>query len=195
MIGAGQWIRDARHDPKTVRLLGAQAVLVRIFVSSGDDALAERDFLDALIRDAINPVLMDLDFRFRFEVDRWERTAPHKILPDASPNDEFVARARAANLVVSVLIDELRQGTKEELEAVLHADDVELSVIWCEDRQSVPDTEVSRWLARQKSLILYDRAGRPEKPGPKVALARLATEASLVALRTHDPEGLLRERR
>ena len=49
--------------------------MVRVFLSSGDDALAERNFLDALIRDAINPVLMDLDFKVRFEVDRWDRAA------------------------------------------------------------------------------------------------------------------------
>ncbi len=184
-----------RHDYGALRLLGSDAVLVRVFVSSGDDALEARDFLDALFRDALNPVLMDFRLRVRFEVDRWERTAPHKIVPGGSPNEEFVARARAAHLVVSVLIDELRQGTQQELEAVLGEDDIELSVVWCEARESTPDSDVSRWLARQKSSILYDRAGRPETLGPKLALARLTTEAAFVALRTHDPEGLLRERR
>jgi len=178
-----------------LRLFGSQAAIVRIFLSSGDDALAERDFLDALIRDAINPVLMDLDFKVRFEVDRWERTAPHKILPGATPNDEFVARARRADLVISVLIDELREGTQGELEAVLKEDEIELSVVWCEDREGEPDTEASRWLALQDKRIIYDRAGRPDQTGPKIALARLATEAALTALKTHDPEGLLRERR
>jgi len=107
-------------------------------------------------------------------------TAPHKILPGASPNDKFVARARRANLVVSLLIDELREGTRGELEAVLNEDEIELSVVWCEDREGEPYTEVSRWLALQDKRIIYDRAGRPDQTGPKIALARLATEAALL---------------
>jgi len=130
-----------------------------------------------------------------FEVDRWKRSAPHKILVDASPNDEFVARAKRANLVVSVLIDRLGPGTQEELEAILDEDDVELSVVWCERRDGYPDTQVSRWLGRHQHDILYDRAGRPDTPGPRIALVRLIIEAMLTALREHAPKELLRERR
>lgn len=178
-----------------MRLLGTSTTTVRVFLSSGDDALTERDFVDALVYNGVNTVLMNLDFSVRFEVDRWERSAPHKILVDASPNDEFVARAKRANLVVSVLIDRLGPGTEEELEAVLDEETVELSVVWCERRDGHPDTEVSRWLDRHKGDVFYDRAGSPNTPGPRIALVRLIIEAMLTALRDHAPKELLRERR
>jgi len=178
-----------------VRLLGTPTTTVRIFLSSGDDALSERDFVDALVRDGVNTALMNLDFSVRFEVDRWERSAPHKILIDASANDEFVARAKRANLVVSVLIDRLGQGTQQELEAALEEDGVELSIVWCEARDGHPDTEVGRWLACHEDDLLYDRAGGSETPGPRIALVRLFIEAMLTALREHAPRELLRERR
>jgi hypothetical protein len=178
-----------------VRLGGALTTTVRIFLSSGDDALEERDFFDALVRDAINACLMDLDSSIRFEVDRWERSAPHKLLPDAGPNDEFVARAKRANLVVSVLIDNLRPGTREELEAALAEDGVEVSVVWCEKRDGQPDSEVSRWLLSRQGQLFYDRAGRPDTTGPKVAFVRLITAALLTALRDYAPRELVHERR
>jgi hypothetical protein len=178
-----------------VRILVKQTKTLSVFISSGDDALTERDFLDSLIRDGLTPVLMDLEFSLRLEVDRWERSAPHKIRPGASPNDEFVARAMRANLVVCVLKDRLGPGTQEEIEAVLGEDDVELSIVWCEDRTTSPDTEVSRWLASHQGYALYDRAGLDDTEGPRVALVRLMTQAMLTALRDHTPEEFLRERR
>jgi hypothetical protein len=176
-----------------VRIRGTQLTMVRVFVSSGDDALTSRDYIDRLVADAVNAALMALNVPIRFEVDRWERSAPHKILPGATPNEEFVARAKAANLVVSVLIDELGQGTREELEAVLPEEEVELSVVWCEDRDNRPNTGVSGWLKRQREDILYDRAGRAETDGPRIALTRLFMEAMLEGMRDHAPADLWTE--
>lgn len=180
---------------KDVRLSGSKTTTIRIFLSSGDDALAERDFFDSLVRDGVNAALMNLGYSVRFEVDRWERSAPHKILLGASPNDEFVERAKCANLVVSVLIDNLGQGTKEELEAALSEGSIELSIVWCEARDANPDTDVSRWLLGHQGEVFYDRAGRPETDGPRVALGRLITEATLTALRQYAPEELMHEAR
>lgn len=168
-----------------VRLGGTQLTMVTVFVSSGDDALANRDYIDRLVADAVNVALQSLKLPVRFEVDRWERTAAHRMLPGAEPNQEFVARAKAANLVVSVLIDKLGQGTREELEAVLAEDDVELSIIWCEQRDNEPNTQVSRWLSRQRNEVLYDRADHPKTDGPRIALTRLFMEAMLTAVRDH----------
>lgn len=178
---------------RAVRIRGTQLTMVRVFVSSGDDALTNRDYIDRLVANAVNAALMSLDVPVRFEVDRWERSAPHKILAGATPNEEFVARAKAANLVVSVLIDELGQGTRDELEAVLPDEEVELSIVWCEQRDNRPSTQVSRWLKRQREDILYDRAGRPETDGPRIALTRLFMEAMLEAVRDHAPADLWTE--
>lgn len=178
-----------------VRLIPIPTRTIQLFVSSGDDALEQRDFLDALVRNGIVPVLIDRGHTVRFDVDRWERTAPHKILPGGSPNDEFVARAKRATLVVCILIDELGPGTREELEAALAQEGVELAVVWCEDREADGDTEVGRWLAAHKGEFLYDRAGRPGTDGPRIALARLVFDAALGVLSDHRQEELLRERR
>jgi hypothetical protein len=176
-----------------VRLLGTPTILVTVFVSSGVDALQQRDFIDALVRDAVNAALARFSVKVRFEVDRWERTAPHKITQDGSANDEFVARAKQASLVVGILIDKMGEGTREELEAVLPEDDVELSIVWCEDREGQPDSAVSRWLAGRQDDVVYDRAGRPDTPGPQIAITRLFIEAMLSAMRDHAPKELWHE--
>jgi len=51
-----------------VRLLGTPTQTVRVFLSSGDDALCEREFVDALVYDGVNTVLMNLEFSVRFEL-------------------------------------------------------------------------------------------------------------------------------
>ncbi len=191
----GAPVQPARHAHALVRLLGSPTTLLTVFISSGDDALGQRDFIDALVRDGVNAALRQLNVPVRFEVDRWERTAPHKILPGASSNDEFVARARAADLVVSVLIDRLGPGTREELEAALDEDDVEVAILWCEQREGRPDSDVGRWLSSLDDAVLWDRAGRPETQGPHIALARLFMEAMLTVMRDHAPKELWHERR
>lgn len=188
--------RQARPSCWTaVRLLGTPTTLVTVFVSSSDEALQQRDFVDALVRDAVNAALGRLSVPVRFEVDRWERTAPHKITQGGSANDEFVARAKQASLVVGILIDKMGAGTREELEAVLSEDGVELSILWCETREGQPDTPVSRWIAGRHSDVVYDRAGRPETHGPQIALTRLFMEAMLSAMRDHAPKELWHESR
>jgi hypothetical protein len=178
---------------RSVQIRGAQMTVVTVFVSSGDDALANRDYIDRLVNDAVNAALRSLDVPVRFEVDRWERSAPHKILPGGTPNEEFVARAKKAQLVVGVLIDDLGKGTREELEAVLPESEVELAIVWCEKRTGRPQTPVSRWLRCQRTDILYDRAGRPNTVGPRIALTRLFMEAMLRSVREHAPEDLWTE--
>jgi hypothetical protein len=178
---------------QSVRIRGAPVTMVTVFVSSGDDALTSRDYVDRLVRDAVNVALQSLEVPVRFEVDRWERSAPHKILPGRTPNEEFVARAKRSNLVVSILIDNLGDGTREELEAVLPEAEIELAIVWCERRTGHVDTAVSQWLKRQRDDILYDRAGRPKTIGPRIALTRLFMEAMLRAVRDHAPEDLWTE--
>jgi hypothetical protein len=180
-----------------MRLATRQTRTLRVFLSSGGDAIVERDFLDALIRDGLVPPLMHSGSPIRIEVDRWERTAPHKIVRGGSPNDEFVARAKVANLVVGILKEELRPGTKEELEAVLEDDEaeVEVAIVWCADPRDDPPTEVAEWLKDRQGIALYDKAGLDDTDGPRIAFVRLMTEALLAVLRNEDGGVLLRERR
>jgi hypothetical protein len=176
-------------------LLGTPTRTIRVFVSSGDDALELRDFVDDLVANAINAVLMQVEAPIRFEVDRWERSAPHKVLSDASPNEEFVARAVRADLVVCILFERLGTGTREELEAALTCGGVELSVIWCAEREGREQTPVGAWLKPRTHDLLWDFAGTPDTTGPTVALVRVFLVATLSELRDGSPEELLRERR
>lgn len=168
---------------------------MRVFVSSGDDALPLRDFVDALVQDGINAVLMQLGAPLRFEVDRWERTAPHKVLPDATPNEEFVARALKADLVLCILFDRLGAGTQEELEAVLGSELVELSVLLCAERDGDVDTPARRWLYEHIDDLFWDWAGLPDTTGPPIAIVRIFLEAVLSAFEDNEPQELMRERR
>ncbi len=176
-------------------LLGTPTRTIRVFVSSGDDALELRDFVDDLVNEAINAVLMQMDAPIRFEVDRWERSAPHKVLPNATTNEEFVARAVRADLVVCILFERLGQGTREELEAALTSDDVEVSVVWCTQREGREQTAVGAWLEPRMGDLLYDFAGTPDTTGPTVSLVRVFLAATLGEMREGPREELLRERR
>jgi hypothetical protein len=119
----------------------------QVFLSSADEVRDLRDLTDELVRTAVGSPLLRLGIPVRFDVDRWERSAPHRILPGATTNEEFVARAKHAHLVLCLLGDDLRPGTREELEAALAEPDVEISVVWCVDRNGPwPDTDAGRFL-------------------------------------------------
>lgn len=174
---------------------GTPTTSFTVFLSSGDDALTLRNLADALVRDGVGAVQLGLRLPVRFEVDRWERTAPHRLRPGESANAEFVARAETAQLVLGFLIEELGEGTREELEAVLGDDDIELSVLWCVDRDNWPDTPVGRWLHPRKNQLLIERVGPPDTDGPTVGIVRVLLEAVLRALDQHHGGEVLRERR
>src|SRR6266849_9769774 len=94
----------------------------RIFLSSGDDARALRDRVDRIVTDSINSQLLEAGEKVRLEVDRWERTAPQRAEPDRQTNDRFVQRALDSNVTITLLLEQLGEGTRAELEAVLDTD-------------------------------------------------------------------------
>lgn len=89
----------------------------RVFLSSGDDVVPLRDRAERLSEIA-SEVLSRSDRSSRLEIDRWEDAAPHVVDTD-KVTDEFVGRALASHMVVALLLNEIRPGTFEELEAVL----------------------------------------------------------------------------
>lgn len=155
--------------------------IVLVFVSSGDDLAALRDLVWRLGMESINPVLREMKRSVRLDVDRWEHTPPHRVPEGQTLNSEFVTRARAAQLVVCLLHEKIGEGTREEIEAALDDDDVELSVVWCVTRDDWPNTEVGQFLAPLKDEIFIDRAGLSGTDGPAVAIARILFQATLTA--------------
>lgn len=151
------------------RLISQSTEHFILFISSGDDALSHRDLVDDLVRDAINSELLTAGLPIVVTVDRWERTAPGRTEGETI-NDWFVRRARRSSVALCLLVDRLGQGTKEELEAVLASEGVELSVIWFVDRTTWPDTPVGEFLKSHEQRLFIDRAGSPEGPGALIAL-------------------------
>src|SRR5205807_2216165 len=116
---------------------------------------------------SINSQLLQAGSSIRLIVDRWERTAPGRTQGETI-NSWFARRGRQSSLALCLLIRRLGDGTKEEIEAVLDADDVQLSVIWFVDRDSWPMTAVGRFLRARNRVrnasVWAARAldGRPE---------------------------------
>jgi hypothetical protein len=169
--------------------------IVLVFVSSGDDLARLRNMVWRFAIESINPVLREMKLPVRLEIDRWEHTAPHRAPDGQTLNSEFAARARAAQLVLCLLHEKLGDGTREEIEATLEQEGVELSVVWCVNRNDWPNTEVGQWLAPLKGQIFIDRAEAPNTDGPPTAIFRILLEAALTVARQIQPEGLLREQR
>ncbi len=169
-----------------------------VFVSSGDDVARLRKLVERLVNEAIDPVLRENELPVRLEVDLWERSAAQRVRPGETANTRFVNRARKASLVLSMLHEEISEGTLDELEAVLHEEDIELSVVWCVERDDDwPDTHAGRWLGQRRDLnqLFIDRAGAPDTLGPEVAIVRILLEAALTAARKNQAQEPLRERR
>src|SRR5947209_903654 len=104
------------------------ARLVTVFVSSGNSPASLRrlrDRLQGFVDHVLNPMLFETGEQLRLQVVRWEDYAAQRSAQGVSTNERFVQAARDSHLTVVLLIDDIRTGTLEELEAVLDEQDVE----------------------------------------------------------------------
>lgn len=163
--------------------LGLPAINLQVFLSSGDDLKALRELVSKLGNEAVNEMLNKHELPVRLQVGRWELSPPHRVAGDETVNSEFVERARATQLLLCLLHEELGDGTREELEAALEQDNVEIAVVWCVDDDNWPMTPAGRWLHDHKSALFIDRAGGPNTPGPTTAIVRVLLDAAFTALR------------
>jgi hypothetical protein len=163
-----------------------------VFLSSGDDALHLRDLVDDLVRDAVNEELLRAGLPVRLIVSRWERTPPGRAQGE-SVNDRFVRMAKSSSVTLCLLIKKLGKGTREEMEAVLATDDVDLSVIWFVSRATWPMSSVGKFLREHRDEIFIDRAGVPDSPGAAVAVVRFLLH--IVMQHLVQTQGGFRERR
>ena len=165
-----------------------------MFLSSGDDARDLRDLVDNLVREAVNAELDAAGVPVRLIIRRWERTAPGKAV-DEDVNARFVRMATESSIAICLLLKKLGNGTKEEIEAVLKAAAVELSIVWFVDQTSAwPKTKLGKFLGEHRGELYIDRAGPPDSPGASIALVRLLLRVVLERLR-HQDEEVYRERR
>jgi hypothetical protein len=131
-----------------------------LFLSSGDDAAELRDRVEDVVQ-VISKQFAEEGSALRFEVDRWESTAPQKAPEGAPVNEIFVQRVKESHLTLVLLFNEIRPGTLDELKAALEAKVVQLAVLWFDsliEQESSPDAlEVKVFLDAHRQQILYTR--------------------------------------
>jgi hypothetical protein len=168
-----------------------------VFLSSGDDATLLRDLVEGLVRDAIIPELHDAGIPVRLMVDRWEHESATRVNPGESVNDIFVRQAVKSSVTLCLLIGELRQGTREEIEAVLDTEGVDLAVIWFVEGGTWPAGEVGTFLCEHKDELFIVRPGPPNSNDATIGLVRQLLHFVLqgISRRQAEGQGGFRERR
>jgi hypothetical protein len=167
--------------------LAPPAINLQVFLSSGDDLKHLRNLVSKLAHESVNEMLNKHHLPLRLQVSRWEFSTPHRVAGDETVNSEFVERARATQLLLCLLHEELGDGTREELEAALGQENVEIAVIWCVDDCDWPMTSAGRWLHEHKDALFIDRAGGPTTAGPTTAIVRVLLDAAFTALWQTNP--------
>jgi cellobiose phosphorylase len=160
-----------------------------VFVSSGADASPVRDRIRGLIQEVFNPALEDSEQGFYLYADMWERTAAQRAAGE-SINDVFVARARKSHITLVTLIDQLGDGTREELEAVLNEEDVQLAVMrFTEQTTDAAATDaLGRYLTKHQQNFLYAlHPGGPHSDDAWYTVVRQLLAVVLSALAETEP--------
>lgn len=159
-----------------------------IFISSGADATALRDRVDQLVQRAFNTQLSQYAWQVWFPIWRWEDVEARAARSGATVNDTFVQMARESSVVLVLLHDRLRPGTREELLAVKDDENVDLKVFWFPLRRSVfrlgRPTEVGRFLQLHKGEILHKRFDDVDDEAGWIYLIQNLVATLLKALRS-----------
>lgn len=162
--------------------LGLPAINLQVFLSSGDDLKALRNLVSKLANEAVNEMLNKHQLPVRLQVGRWELSTPHRVAGGQTVNSEFVDKARATQLLLCLLHEELGDGTREELEAALEQQNVEIAVVWCVDDNEWPMTPAGQWLHDHKNALFIDRAGGLDTTDPTTAIVRALLDAAFTVL-------------
>jgi len=165
------------------------------FISSGADVAAQRDLFDAMVRTTDNQFRQrrDLSRPFTLVVDRWENDAGRRA---TVMNEEFVRRACNAHAIVVLLANEIRPGTKEEIEGVLKETDVQVSVIWMDKSEnSRRCTALKKYLHERGPQVAYVKTGPPGSDKAICAMVEVITAALADLTHTERREELFSEER
>ncbi|MFC9980082.1 hypothetical protein [Gordonia sp. NPDC127522] len=139
-------------EPRTSRYLrkpGTRTIEYEIFLSSGSDLIEYRDLFEQMAR-TFSEQAADGGVRYRIHVRRWESAISRKT--DGDGNREFRHDARHAHLVVVLLHKDLRNGTKEELEAAVSASETQVAILWID----APDRSKTRKREAKKLYLALD---------------------------------------
>jgi antibiotic biosynthesis monooxygenase (ABM) superfamily enzyme len=159
-----------------------------IFISSSADAEQLRDRVDRVVQRAFNAQLSHAAWQVWFPIWRWEDVEARAAQSGQTVNDTFVQMARESSVVLVLLHDRLRPGTKQELLAVKDDEDVDLKVFWFPARGSIRrlgrPTEVERFLELHKDDILHKRFDDVDGEAAWIHLVQNLVATLLKALRS-----------
>jgi hypothetical protein len=174
--------------------LGLPVSEYTVFLSSADDAIELRERVDGLFHNAVQPALKSAGVDVRFHLDRWEKTEPRRLEDEETIDDEFVQRATASNLLMTLVVEQLGSGTQKEIEAVL-AGETEVALLWFVARTDHPNTPAGTFMSelQAQDVLRYKKAGPADTNESWQAIVTVLLGAILAALKPDD-EGY-RERR
>ncbi|MCG7595552.1 hypothetical protein [Mycobacterium sp. PSTR-4-N] len=145
-----------------------------IFLSSGSDLAQQRDLFE-LLADAINTQALDAGVDYRLAVRRWEDAVSRKTFGDG--NREFRHDAASAHLVVVLLHEDLRPGTKEELLQAVSATQTQVAVIWMDppppNSRKRAVKELHATLDVLKDEVRWSRTGPPGHESVAAAMVEI----------------------
>lgn len=168
----------------------------RVFLSSSNDAIALRERVDGLFHNAVNPALRALhDREARFYLDKWEHTEARRLGEDEEFDDEFVAMAKASDLMLTLVVDRLGPGTKRELQEVAKTD-TEIVALWFVRFGEQPDNEAARFLneLQAEKVLRYKQAGTVDSDESWQAIVNVLMAAAFEAIDPNRDPGDYRER-
>ena len=161
-----------------------------IFLSSASEAELLRDRVDRVVQSAFNTQLSHFAWKVLFPIWRWEDVEARAAATNASVNETFVQMARESSVVIVLLHDNFRPGTREELMAVKDDDDVNLKVLWFPRRRRAflpqRQSEVAQFLTDERNQILYKRFPSIDSEDAWVTLVQNLVATLLKALRSQD---------
>jgi hypothetical protein len=138
--------------------------------------------VDLLVR-TISAQFQNARSPLRFEIDRWEDHAAQRATT-ANLNDIFVQCAKESHITLVLLLNEIRPGTREEIEGVLSEGNTQLAVLRFKenDDDELADEDLRKYLLANRSRLLYKEVVGPDSDeawGAIIAvLARVVAEVT-----------------
>lgn len=163
----------------------------RLFLSSSNDAPLRRlrKRVKTLVEDVINPQLLNEypDAGVTVYLDVWDRVAAQSAHGEPV-NEIFVKKVKESQFTLVLLHDELKSGTREELDAAI-AVDGEVGLICFEPSPTLSKSRRATLKKHVKSYegrVLLNRVGSPQSDDAWIGLTRILVGFTLAALKHND---------